>query len=244
MARRSSAAGLGIGVLIILGLIASVPKEVWIGMAVLAGIGFILYFFLKGQSQRDGTAQVPSVDTRAPVPAPRHVADDVDRSVTSVSCWVKPGTEITAKGLTIPGGMLYYGKGLARVTGSGIEPALINPGLPVNIPTGPVEQMPYWPSYSDISPTARGGYLQWLAGGRKDPNIQIGYVFLFFYGLERRVLADSRQYPEVAQELPAVLVEVRRLLSIYGNQSSFYGYASRFVDLVVRGTSDSAKLQP
>lgn len=239
-----------------LGLIASVPKEVWIGMAVLAGIGFILYFLLKGQSQQDGTAQVhsvfrrlrglsshpgsqqdgtaqvPSVDTRAPVPEPRHVADDVDRSVTSVSCWVKPGTEITAKGLTIPGGMLYYGEGLASVTGSGIEPALINPGLPVNILTAPVEQMPYWPSYSDISPTDRGGYLQWLAGGRKDPTVQIGYVFLFFYALERRALADARAYPEVAQELPAVLEEVRRLLSIYGNQRSFYGYASQFIDLI------------
>ncbi|OGS94062.1 MAG: hypothetical protein A3H31_03105 [Gallionellales bacterium RIFCSPLOWO2_02_FULL_57_47] len=163
----------------------------------------------------------------------RYVADNVDSSVTSASCWVKPGTEILAKGLTIPGGMLYYGKGLARVTGAGIEPALINPGLPVNMPAGSLEQMPYWLSYSDISPTARGGYLQWLAGGRKDPNVQIGYVFLFFYGLERRVLADARQYPEVAQELPAVLAEVRRLLSIYENQGSFYGYASRFLDLVV-----------
>lgn len=233
MARRSSGSGLGIAALIIIGLIASVPKEVWIGSAVLAGIAVILYFFLKGQSQREGTAQVPSVDTRAPVPEPRHVADDIDRSVSSASCWVAPGYFMDLKGLGSIGGMLYYGKGLACVTGSGIEPALINPDLPVSMPTGPVEQMPYWPAYSDISPTARGGYLQWLAGGRKNPTVQIGYVFLFFYGLERRVLADSRQFPEVAKELPIILAEVKRLLSIYGNQGSFYGYASRFLDLVV-----------
>ncbi len=233
MARRSSGSGLGIGVLIVLGIIASVPKEVWIGAAVLAGIGLMLYWFFRGQSQQDGAVQVPSADSHAPTLAPRYVADDVDRSVTSASCWVAPGQIMDIKGLGSIGSMIYYGKGLARVTGSGIEPALINPGLLVNVPTGPVEQMPYWPSYSDISPTARGGYLQWLAGGRKDPDVQIGYVFLFFYGLERRVLADSRQYPEVAQELPAVLAEVRRLLSIYGNQGSFYGYASRFLDLVV-----------
>jgi uncharacterized tellurite resistance protein B-like protein len=128
--------------------------------------------------------------------------------------------------------MLYVGRGLADVTGSGIEPALINPNLKVRFPTGPVDQMPYWPSYSTISAEARGGYLQWLAGGRKNPSVQIGYVFLFFYGLERRVLVDSRQYTGVKEEFPIILEEIKRLLSIYGSSSSFYGYAQRFIDLI------------
>src|SRR5690606_35707017 len=37
----------------------------------------------------------------------------------------------------------------------------------------------------------------------------------------------------VNEELPRILAEVRRLLSIYGNNGSFYGYASSFVDLLV-----------
>ena len=50
--------------------------------------------------------------------------------------------------------------------------------------------MTYWPSYSEISSAARTAYVDWLASGRR-PGAHIGYVFLFFYGIERRVLVDA-----------------------------------------------------
>jgi len=50
--------------------------------------------------------------------------------------------------------------------------------------------MDYWPSYCEVSPRARAAYLRWLEDGRRDESTYIGYVFLFFYGLERRLLGD------------------------------------------------------
>jgi hypothetical protein len=85
--------------------------------------------------------------------------------------------------------------------------------------------MNYWPSYSQISPEARRAYLGWLSTGRKDPSVGIGYVFLFFYGLERRLFVE-----QVREDAAVIAAEVRRLLSIYGGNGSFHGYANRLLD--------------
>lgn len=85
--------------------------------------------------------------------------------------------------------------------------------------------MGYWPSYSTITPGARAAYLRWLAGGRCDPNIHVGFVFLYFYGLERRLLVDSKKSAVAVVERESLLAEVRRLLSIYRDNGSFRSYA-------------------
>jgi uncharacterized tellurite resistance protein B-like protein len=144
---------------------------------------------------------------------------------------------LTVAGLDIPGGMIYVGSGLGSVGHSGsVEPALIDPRLPVNLrnPDLACEKMPYWPSYSAIPPESRAAYLQWLAGGRKDPGVGVGHVFLFLYGLERRALFDAASDPVAREEIPSIVEEVDRLLGIYGSQGSFRGYASSFVE-VLRG---------
>lgn len=50
----------------------------------------------------------------------------------------------------------------------------------------------------------------------------MGYVFLYFYGLERRALIDKANIPLVREE-------VIRLLHQYGENRSFFGYASSFL---------------
>jgi uncharacterized tellurite resistance protein B-like protein len=129
--------------------------------------------------------------------------------------------------------MLYVGVGLrAFVQSGGAEPALINPHLPVSSDPQAIAQSAasYWPSYSGVTPAFRGQYLRWLAGGRRDPAVDVGCVFLFFYGLERRVLVDAEAGGDAAAEVPALVAEVERLLGIYGESGSFRGYASRFLD--------------
>jgi uncharacterized tellurite resistance protein B-like protein len=132
--------------------------------------------------------------------------------------------------------MLYVGQKLAAVSEwRGTEPALINPGL--KLATDPTAisyaTAGYWPSYSDVSPAFRAKYLRWLAGGRRDPDIDIGCVFLFFYGLERRVLVDlDKELAVAASEVEHIAAEVARLLDLYGKNGSFQGYASRFLEFV------------
>ncbi|WP_273943603.1 TerB N-terminal domain-containing protein [Kutzneria chonburiensis] len=164
-------------------------------------------------------------------PVPKRPQRRPGRSIPG-ALWLPAGTRFDVSGLSIPGGMVYLGSHLPAENGHGEEPALIVPNLPVDLRRPDVrgESMGYWPSYSRITPAARGAYLRWLAGGRVDPNAYIGYVFLYFYGLERRLFVDGLNTPLTTTEQTALLDEVRRLLSIYQHNGSFRGYAQNLLN--------------
>lgn len=95
-------------------------------------------------------------------------------------------------GINLPDGMVYIGNKY-KSNRTGAEPAFINPSMDVaeqeiDISLPLIDNAP---DYSTCSPQARRAYLQWLADGRKSPLVHIGYVFLFFYGLEHRILIDA-----------------------------------------------------
>ena len=145
--------------------------------------------------------------------------------------WVPPGESVDFAGSTLPGGMFYFGALLAGANGRP-DPCLIS-GLPSIAFRGDYRerQMNYWPSYADISPTARRAYINWLSEGRSHPDCDIGFVFLFFYGLERRVIIDTPRDPSAKGDWPAIATELRRLLGIYGGKSaSFRRYAGELLD--------------
>jgi uncharacterized tellurite resistance protein B-like protein len=77
-----------------------------------------------------------------------------------------------------------------------------------------------------MSPNQRANYLAWLASGRTAPLSDIGYVFVFFYGLERRALVDGQDhYP--------IMCEVVRLLEAYPSSHSFQSYGRSFLAYVL-----------
>jgi uncharacterized tellurite resistance protein B-like protein len=116
--------------------------------------------------------------------------------------------------------LVYLVKG--SVAGSP-DASLIETDLPVSRkPGSEVHDLPYWPSYRGASPQQRSKYIDWLVGGRKDPVIPIGYVFIYFYGLERRVILDHADHP-------AVIAETIRLLQCYSHSHSFLRYATRLL---------------
>ncbi len=141
--------------------------------------------------------------------------------------WVPKGETVIIQGVRIDGGMIYVGERNRPGDSDRPQNALINPSLSASgaarDPGG--DSMPYWPSYSEIEPRARRTYLEWLASGRNDPEISIGYVFLYFYGLEYRLFFEQAE-----AEADEILAEVKRLLSIYGSNNSFRGYAERLLD--------------
>ena len=148
--------------------------------------------------------------------------------------WIGPGKSVTVAGFDISGGMIYVGTRLPTSSPyKQVDPCLINPKLRVNKkqPDCAGKEMSYWPSYSDISPGARAAYLEWLMGDRKDPNVYIGYVFLFFYGLERRVFTDLITLKsDSLAELIQIIHEVERLVALYPDSDSFQSYAIRFIE--------------
>jgi tellurite resistance protein len=156
-------------------------------------------------------------------------------------CWLPDGVRAEIAGIPVLDGMIYVGTALPADSGGQPDPALIDPTLPVDHhhPDLRGESMDYWPSYSRISPAARAAYLQWLAAGRTDPDAYIGYVFLYFYGLERRLLVDSRTSAIALVERWSLLAEIRRLLSIYGTDGSFGGYARLLLDAMTVASPDA-----
>ena len=172
---------------------------------------------------------------------PRNLTKDGD------TAWQPAGKTTRIREFEVPG-MVYVGPNLSCVSGSSLEPALINPKLPVgkSIAECSVRRMNYWPSYMSVSPEARASYLYWHSTGRKDPNADIGYVFLYFYGLERRVLHDVNTSEAAKAEIPAIQTEIERLLAIYSSRSgSFRGYAGELLNfLKLQSASERIYLKP
>lgn len=179
---------------------------------------------------------------RAPLPARR---DRRARAALAVR-WIGAGEAIDVYGFKMSGGLLYIGSvrpvtlcDRDRRQAHVIDPAVrIDPRL-ANVAG---QTMSYWPSYAEIGPAARRGYLKWLATGRRDPNAGIDHVFLSFYGLEQRLFGHGAW-----QDASAITDVLEALLSVYGENASFRGYARRFLDTVavVRGTvADAPVLDP
>jgi hypothetical protein len=68
------------------------------------------------------------------------------------------------------------------------DPSTIYAELPAISPScrNNVEKLSYFPSYSEMNPEQRGMYLQWLYDVTTE--IDIGYVFVYYYGLERHLV--------------------------------------------------------
>ena len=140
--------------------------------------------------------------------------------------WVNQGEPVKIQNFDISLGLFYLGEALAMPDGRIIDQYAINQKLPVSLAQSDVggSSMPYWPSYASLTPSARRAFLEWMAGGRKDPTYGIGFVFLFFYGAEHRLFIEGNL---IAAHV--LIPEIERLLSIYGQNHSFCGYATNFL---------------
>ena len=149
------------------------------------------------------------------------------RSSNKKMRWVEPGEVVTVAGRAIPG-MIYLGSDSTRSGMAWEDNPFIDPKLRVATDDADVagDSFSYWPSYGEIPPQARAAYLDWLADGRRDKRYGAGYVFLFFYGLERRFFVDSPS----EEEKHALIAEAERLLRIYGENRSIRGYLGAFLD--------------
>lgn len=168
-------------------------------------------------------------------------------SVSRHASWYPDTVGVTVAGYNLPG-MVYVGRGLGSPKANP-DPSLIDPSLRVDSrrPDREGKSLGYWPSYAKLSPGARAAYLEWLSSGRSNPRTPIGYVFVYFYGLERRALVDIAADKSLTGEVASIRAEVQRLLGIYGNNGSFGGYASQFLpvlDLIEAATGDPVAATP
>ena len=160
-------------------------------------------------------------------PGPDNGSEGSQKHITHTG-WIKAGDSVTVAGRQV-GGMIYFGPSpLPESRFWGACP-FINPSLPVAKTGSDIagDTLPYWPSYSEIGPQARATYLDWLETGRSDKRFGPGYVFIYFYGLERRFFVES---PSQAERY-LLLAETERLLSLYGENYSIQNYLGKFLDV-------------
>jgi uncharacterized tellurite resistance protein B-like protein len=148
-------------------------------------------------------------------------------------CWVPPGKTVKVAGFNLPG-MVYVGERLSAVNHSqAMEPSLIRPGMKIDRkrPDHQGQEMMYGynsRSYTQMQPGSRAAYLAWLESGRRDPKAFSGYVWLFFYGLERRVFhellrSDWQTNADKRKEIDNIIQEVEQLREVYSSAYSFHG---------------------
>ena len=138
--------------------------------------------------------------------------------------WIARGETVRIKDLTIAGGMFYLATRLGMAHEG--ERWIVDFAETVATTRSPKTDPPtYYPSYATITPTQRRGFLEWMAGGRSDPDENLSLVFLFVYGLEYRLLGEG-----VAADAAEIIAEAERLLKIYGRHGSFKGYVERMLE--------------
>ena len=145
--------------------------------------------------------------------------------------WLGPAGGIWVQDVHIDSPMAYFINTAAGARSD--EPAAVDIALRVDkrayIPTS--RELPYWPRYDQITPGQRGIYLEWLAEGRTRLPPELGYTFLFIYGLERRALVDERDIDLVFDEI----VRIREMYAASGQSvsRSLDSYTSSFLWFLV-----------
>lgn len=135
-------------------------------------------------------------------------------------------------------GFIYLGEQMESLRGYDPEPALLNPILPASTPLGHQlgyytdDSLGYWPSYNRLSRQCRGAYLDWLATDRSAENTPIGFVFLYFYGLERFVIENGKDDKVAVGQFSDIFDEVLRLHKVFVSSRSFAGYSANFLEFM------------
>lgn len=148
--------------------------------------------------------------------------------------WVKPGQSVTVNDCVISGGNFYFGGQLDDLDDYGTEASLVDDSLKIENSESDYEDesLGYWPKFISLSPKARSAYLNWLAGNRSESKTPLGYVFIYFYGLERRIVVDSIEKVVDDLEFKTLFEEILRLKNTYGGNRSFANYSVRLLEII------------
>lgn len=110
-----------------------------------------------------------------------------------------------------------------------LEPSSISLSLPVS--SGRSTPLGYYPAYRNLTPENRSIYINWLSDITQP--IDIGFVFLFYYGLERHLINGNYEEP-----MKKIL-----LLRKYHFNESFQAYSADAVAYSILKAGSSEDLQ-
>ncbi len=139
--------------------------------------------------------------------------------LTTINSLAKSGRQLTVKGFTFPNldlifisnkdpsdisfglsiSISIYDGEIKFHNNENDDPSTIFLKLPIKKPNRPdsIERLGYYPSYAGLTPEQRWVYLTWLQDVTEEADI--GYVFIYYYGLERHLLTGKfdRAFDEI-----------------------------------------------
>ncbi|MGN6484430.1 MAG: TerB N-terminal domain-containing protein [Thermomicrobiales bacterium] len=158
--------------------------------------------------------------------------------------WIGRGERVTIGGYDLTDPMIYAGP-QPDIYHPAFEPSAIDldreiaPGQP---PRAAIS-VHSWHPWAAMTPSLRGSYLAWIAGGRRDAGAPDSFPSLYLCGLERRLFVDlgvsGPVPPDQQAEVSAIRDEVAGLVAAYGPRLAL-GNASRLLailDLVLRNAA-------
>ncbi len=151
-----------------------------------------------------------------------------NNEINSPGVFKAPGETVEIEGQTITGGLFYFGHDKNHQT----DPSLVNPSLPIIRSSQRFydDTLTDWTDYAQLSPQCRGAYITWLASNRDNPKVPLDYIYLYFYGLERRLLVDFINGAVSDNECQIIYDELVRLRTIYGQDPEFYDCATQLME--------------
>jgi uncharacterized tellurite resistance protein B-like protein len=148
--------------------------------------------------------------------------------------WIASNEEVQVGNKVIQNGFFYLGGVLKGQYQVQTESSLVDDTLPIKAAEYTFEDgsLNYWPMFYTLSPMCRGAYIDWLASDRNMTDVPIGYLFIYFYGLERRIIKDYQEGNVDDKELKQITNEVIRLRSVFKHNRSFSGYSLNLLEFV------------
>lgn len=141
--------------------------------------------------------------------------------------WIPFGEAVSIRGQQVAGGGFYLGTPRSYQDN---RLAAIDPTLPFSgLADWRGEGLGYWPRYAALNDRERGTFLAFLNSERRAATVGIGYVFLYFYGLEYRFFRGLAAGEDGRAEGLRILDEVERLQQHYGSHDSFGPYSQKLL---------------
>jgi len=173
-------------------------------------------------------SQRPDRSAQAVVPAAAVRGNVPEAAARNGLRWLGASETLRVGGLTLPGGLIYTTEGKPDIE----EASCVDLQLPIGQTIASEEVPHFHPRFANLSPAQRARYLSWLARGRDDPSAEPGIVFLFYFGLERRLLTERN-------DTDALIPEIRRLLLLCPDYM-FQQYGHGLIAYIVAGNLETA----
>lgn len=150
----------------------------------------------------------------------KKMAYESGRSSKIMATWKLHGGAKTKSWGEVRGGYFYTGSNPDSLIEPNIpEPSLLSPRYEVADSSEDAEVLPLYPSYSTLSSQQRRKYIQFLASDRTETD-DIGIVFLYLAGFERRLIIDAKKPGEVNDDEKKELTEeLLRIFQAFGTKS-------------------------